>query len=257
MTGNLTRGTHEVRPPTEPPSDEGHSPTIVVEPFGPSGLLLRLAPNRDPEWEPHRPTNLEVSLAPHRSHPAVTAADLLAAIDSLQLPGLRAHVGEAAVLVQFDPAVHSTTSLRELLQQIVVTPADARAATVTLTVEYDGEDLPAVAKVSGLSVQDVVDLHSRAIYRVAFNGFSPGFAYLSGLPTELRLPRRATPRTRVPAGSLAIAAHYCAIYPHASPGGWHLIGSCDAELFDHSRNPPALLQPGTHVRFEQATEESR
>jgi KipI family sensor histidine kinase inhibitor len=121
---------------------------------------------------------------------------------------------------------------------------------VVIPVRYDGPDLSAVADDTGLSEDQVVALHIGAAYEVAFCGFAPGFGYLTGLPRPLQLPRRATPRTVVPAGSVAIAAGYAAVYPGASPGGWHLLGSTDLVLFDPDRDPPALLTPGTRVRFE-------
>lgn len=121
--------------------------------------------------------------------------------------------------------------------------------TITIDVRYDGDDLAHVADAVGLKVDDVIGLHSAASYRVEFCGFSPGFGYLSGLPDILHLPRRPTPRTRVPAGSVAIAARYAAVYPTASPGGWHLLGATDIRLFDPHRDPPALLVPGTRVVF--------
>jgi KipI family sensor histidine kinase inhibitor len=121
---------------------------------------------------------------------------------------------------------------------------------VTIPVDYHGDDLASVAAAVGCSVDDVVALHSGARYEVAFCGFAPGFAYLRGLPAALHLPRRATPRTRVPAGSVAIAAEYSAVYPSPSPGGWHLLGSTRRTMFDVGRDPPALLVPGTTVRFE-------
>ncbi len=120
---------------------------------------------------------------------------------------------------------------------------------VTLPVYYDGPDLDEVAKQTGHSPQQVVALHAGASYVVAFCGFAPGFGYLSGLPPALHLPRRLTPRTRVPAGAVAVADCYSAVYPRASPGGWHLLGRTDARLFDPARTPPALLEPGTRVRF--------
>lgn len=125
----------------------------------------------------------------------------------------------------------------------------ADSSVVTLDVEYDGEDLTDVARACGLTEQAVVDLHSGAEFTVAFCGFMPGFAYLVGLPTLLQLPRRSTPRTRVPAGSVAIAAEFTGVYPRESPGGWHLLGRAEAVLWDDSRTPPALLAPGSRVRF--------
>lgn len=125
------------------------------------------------------------------------------------------------------------------------------ARSVTIDVAYDGADLAEVAETSGLSVEGVVELHSAAVYTVAFCGFMPGFAYLVGLPPALHLPRRSTPRTRVPAGSVAIAAEFASVYPLESPGGWHLLGTTDAVLWDDDAAPPALLTPGTTVRFRQ------
>ncbi len=123
-------------------------------------------------------------------------------------------------------------------------------AVITIPVRYDGIDLEAVAQLIGHSVESVIAIHSSATYEVAFCGFAPGFGYLRGLPSALHLPRRETPRTRVPAGSVAIAAEYSAVYPRQSPGGWHLIGTTDVTLFDPARVPPALLEPGTIVEFE-------
>jgi KipI family sensor histidine kinase inhibitor len=98
----------------------------------------------------------------------------------------------------------------------------------------------------------VVELHSTAVYTVAFMGFSPGFPYLvAEEPSQLlALPRLATPRTEVPAGSVAVAAGYCGVYPRSSPGGWNLLGRTEMLLFDAQRDPPAPLEPGTRVRFE-------
>ena len=120
---------------------------------------------------------------------------------------------------------------------------------VEIAVRYDGEDLASVAAACGLSSAEVVDRHRATDYTCAFCGFAPGFAYLRGLDPALVLPRRATPRTRVPAGAVAIADTYTAVYPSVSPGGWHLIGSTDAPLWDATRRPPSLIRPGTIVRF--------
>jgi len=120
---------------------------------------------------------------------------------------------------------------------------------VVLEVDYDGPDLAEVARLTGLSQDEVVRRHTAARYAVAFGGFMPGFAYLTGLDATLRVPRLDSPRERVPAGSVAIADEFSAVYPAATPGGWRLLGRCDAALFDVDREPPALLQPGTRVRF--------
>jgi KipI family sensor histidine kinase inhibitor len=94
-----------------------------------------------------------------------------------------------------------------------------------------------------------MDLHAGTLYRVFLLGFVPGFAYLGTLPERLALPRRAEPRARVPAGSVAIAGRQTAVYPFSTPGGWHLIGRTDDQLWDPARTPPARLRPGQSVRF--------
>ena len=128
---------------------------------------------------------------------------------------------------------------------------------VVVDVVYDGEDLAVVADSSGLSVADVVALHSGRTYVCDFCGFAPGFAYLSGLDPRLVLPRRATPRTSVPAGSVAIAGQYTGVYPSASPGGWNLLGRTDAVLWGVTADPPARITPGTSVRFRPVPESGR
>ena len=127
------------------------------------------------------------------------------------------------------------------------------AAPVEIGVDYDGPDLDAVAELTGLSRDDVIAAHTGSEQRVAFGGFAPGFPYLTGGDPRLVVPRRPTPRTRVPAGSVALAGPWSGIYPRASPGGWQLIGRTDAVLFDVDRSPPALLQPGQRVRFVPRT----
>ena len=120
---------------------------------------------------------------------------------------------------------------------------------VIVPVRYDGDDLAEVAASIGATAMDVVVLHSEAEYTVAFCGFMPGFSYLVGLDPRLHLPRRRTPRTRVPAGSVAIASEFTSVYPRSSPGGWHLLGTTDLPMWDDDRDPAATLVPGTRVRF--------
>ncbi|MBW4715733.1 5-oxoprolinase subunit PxpB [Saccharothrix obliqua] len=126
-------------------------------------------------------------------------------------------------------------------------PAPSRTAEVPVV--YDGPDLALVAETAGISPAEVVRLHTGATYSVAFCGFAPGFAYLTGLPGPLRQPRLESPRTSVPAGSVGVAGEYTAAYPRSTPGGWRLIGRTDAPLFDPRRDVPALLAPGDRVRF--------
>jgi len=125
--------------------------------------------------------------------------------------------------------------------------------TVTIPVVYDGDDLADVARRCGMSVDAVVAAHTSTEFRAAFCGFAPGFAYLVGLPAALHLPRRDSPRTAVPAGSVAIAAEYSAVYPRSSPGGWHLLGRTECAMFDVARDSPAIVVPGDTVRFVHAT----
>lgn len=121
---------------------------------------------------------------------------------------------------------------------------------IVIPVRYDGIDLEEVATLAGLGVDRVIELHAGAVYTVAFCGFMHGFGYLVGLPPELQVPRRSTPRPRIDAGSVAIAGEWAGVYPSASPGGWRLLGHTDVTMWDERRDPPGLLEPGMRVRFE-------
>jgi KipI family sensor histidine kinase inhibitor len=120
---------------------------------------------------------------------------------------------------------------------------------IVLDVRYDGADLEPTAAELGLSTDELVRRHTAGRYVVAFCGFAPGFAYLRGLDETLHVPRLPAPRTRVPSGAVGIAGEFTGVYPRESPGGWRLLGRTDAELWDLARTPPALLVPGTTVRF--------
>ncbi|MFG1810715.1 allophanate hydrolase subunit 1 [Streptomyces sp. NPDC049040] len=119
-------------------------------------------------------------------------------------------------------------------------------------VRFDGPDVAEVAELWAVTPAELPGIVTATPFRVAFCGFSPGFAYLTGLPAERHVPRRPTPRTAVPPGSLALAGPYAGLYPRSSPGGWQLIGTTDAPLWDPARDPAALLSPGTEVRFVRA-----
>lgn len=156
--------------------------------------------------------------------------------------------GACTVLVVHEPGA------RDVVRGIIDTFEPSSVAlpngrTHQIAVTYDGDDLDAVATAVGCTVAEVVSLHTSATYRVAFCGFAPGFAYLTGLHERLHLPRRATPRTKLPPGSVAIASEYSAVYPSASPGGWNLLGTTSAVMWNVERTPPSLLQPGDTVRF--------
>jgi KipI family sensor histidine kinase inhibitor len=128
-------------------------------------------------------------------------------------------------------------------------PGDADSQTVEIPVRYDGDDVDEVAALLELTRPELIALHTASAWRVAFCGFAPGFAYLVTDHDRLRVPRRATPRASVPAGSVGLAGEFSGVYPRSSPGGWQLIGSTDAVLWDASADRPARLTPGTRVRF--------
>ena len=174
------------------------------------------------------------------------ARAVYAALRPLQEAGRLVEVVPAArtVLVEGSPL----PDLAALLADLPPAP-DAAGGTVEVPVAYDGPDLADVAGLAGLPVAEVVRRHAAADYTVAFTGFAPGFGYLTGLPAELHVTRRSTPRTAVPAGSVGIAGEFAGVYPRRSPGGWQLLGRTDAVLWDADRDPPALLAPGTRVRF--------
>ncbi|MFB4317922.1 allophanate hydrolase subunit 1 [Actinomadura sp. 21ATH] len=176
---------------------------------------------------------------------------LNAAIRDAGLPGIVDVVpGEGTVLVVADPAAADLDRLAARLPEL---PLPERAAALTPPVEiptvYDGADLDAVAELAGMSREEVVARHAASTFTVAYLGFSPGFAYLTGLDPALHVPRMDSPRTAVPTGSVAIAGPYGAVYPSQSPGGWRLLGRTELTLWDVTRDPPSLLQPGTEVRF--------
>jgi inhibitor of KinA len=166
--------------------------------------------------------------------------------------------GYASVLVPYDPMVTSPQAATERLAELVGRERDSESPdakglpVLELRVGYGGEDGPdlgAVAERTGLTEQAVVELHAGTVYRVFLLGFVPGFAYLGTLPELLALPRRSEPRARVPAGSVAIAGRQTAVYPFSTPGGWHIIGRTDQQLWNLAETPPARLRPGQGVRF--------
>jgi KipI family sensor histidine kinase inhibitor len=166
----------------------------------------------------------------------------------------------AAVTVFFDPLSGRADRLRQRLTELATAVADvppsglaalpATGGLLTIPVQYDGPDLAQVARDTGLSEAEVIDRHANREYRVYLLGFAPGFAYLGELDPSLVLPRRPAPRTRIPAGTVAIGGAQTGVYPLATPGGWHLIGSTSLRMFDPARDPPALLQAGDRVRFQ-------
>lgn len=180
------------------------------------------------------------------------AQRLRQALDAERLPGLRQLVpGYKSLLVAGDPLIVDLDALARRLPELLRTPSRAPSGRLhEIPVRYVGEDLDAVAAELGMSVGEVVRRHSAATYTVAFLGFAPGFAYLTGLDATLQLPRLATPRTRTPGGAVAMAGEFTGIYPQATPGGWRVLGLATTRLFDPARASPALLAPGDQLRFK-------
>ena len=202
------------------------------------------------------PVNLDAIL--------VELADLdetLALFDALEadpIEGVTELVPAArTILVHFLPWVCPLPKLVAGVAARQGRQGQARQGTlVRIPVRYDGEDLAEMADHLGLSEEELVRRHAASVWQVAFTGFAPGFAYLSGGDPVFNVPRRASPRTRIPAGSVGLAGTFSAVYPRATPGGWQLIGTTDVPMWDLARTPPALLQPGQRVQFvDVATEE--
>ncbi|MFC5219363.1 5-oxoprolinase subunit B family protein [Streptomyces coerulescens] len=197
-----------------------------VLPVGDEALLVEVSSDEQARA-------LHTELLRRRSEGALSVREIVPAARTVLLDGLT------------DPARLATE-----LTTSEVPPVPPRAReTVELPVRYDGPDLADVAAHWGVSAREVARIHAGTEFSVAFCGFAPGFGYLTGLPPHYDVPRRATPRTSVPAGAVALAGPYTGVYPRSSPGGWQLIGSTDAVLWDHTRVPAALLSPGTRVRF--------
>jgi KipI family sensor histidine kinase inhibitor len=228
----------------------------------PPGSAARIVPFGDAAVFVELGDRVDVALAER-------AQEIAAAIDDRRgdTPGLGRPVpAHASVLVPFDPLVLDLEAVTAIVAGHAgerpgrATGAEDRvgspeASPVEIVVRYggdDGPDLDEVADRHDLRPTDVVELHAGAAYRVLFLGFAPGFAYLGGLPATLVTPRKATPRARVPAGSVGIAGEQTGVYPLSMPGGWQLIGRTETRFWDAGRASPALLRPGDRVRFVPA-----
>ena len=204
------------------------SPAQVLD-VGPLARLIEVEPGGAAAWAA-----------------AVRAADLPGVVDIV--PAARtvlvSFLDRAAVAVLTSRLAELDTSAEQWADRL----ASSRAV-IEIPVRYDGEDLDDVARATELDRDEVIARHTASPFRVDFCGFAPGFAYLRGLDEVLWLPRRSTPRTRVPAGSVAIANLQTTVYPFETPGGWSVIGRTPLVLFDPARDPPSVFSPGDRVRF--------
>jgi KipI family sensor histidine kinase inhibitor len=200
---------------------------MAVLPAGERGLLVEVGSGDEAQA-------LHAELLRRRATGSLCVGEIVPAARTVLLDGVA------------DPA-----RLAERLLSWRIPPLPARAGDIVeLPVRYDGPDLADVAALWGVAPDQVGRLHAAVEFRVAFCGFAPGFGYLTGLPDRYRVPRHATPRTAVPAGAVALAGPYTGVYPRVSPGGWQLIGTTDAALWDPTRSPAARLAPGVRVRFQ-------
>ncbi|MFD1714597.1 allophanate hydrolase subunit 1 [Amnibacterium flavum] len=174
------------------------------------------------------------------------------ALEATRPPGVVALVPAArTVLVRVEPTALTLGNAERWVRETEpIESEDDPGALVVIPVHYDGPDLSDTADLLGMSVAGLIAAHSAADWRCGFVGFSPGFGYLSAADWAHEVPRLATSRPRVPAGSVAVAAGFAGVYPRESPGGWRILGRTDADLWDVDRTPPALLIPGARVRFE-------
>ena len=165
------------------------------------------------------------------------------------LPTTVLDIVPAARTLLFDGLDDPTALARDLPHWHPVTPDASTARHVEVPTIYDGADLLEVARLWDMTREELISTHSSGTHEVAFLGFAPGFAYISGLPPQHPVSRRAKPRTQVPAGSVALAGEFTGIYPRRSPGGWQLIGRTAEVMWDAAREPPVLLTPGRRIQF--------
>lgn len=181
----------------------------------------------------------------HALATAIRSASLSGVVDLV--PALE------TLLVVLDPELTEAATIATEIRDLPLAPGPADAGPeVEIPVDYDGADLAFVAEHCHMSERDVVAAHTETPWRVAFCGFAPGFAYLVGGDPRLEVPRRQESRLAVPAGAVALAGRFSAVYPRRSPGGWQILGSTDLTLWDTAADPPALLVPGRCVRFVEA-----
>ncbi|MFL2000245.1 5-oxoprolinase subunit B family protein [Microbacterium sp. A1-JK] len=210
----------------------GDAASVVVRPMGDRALLAEAG-------------SLDAVLALHATLDATRPAGVIDLV-----PAAR------TILIAVDPAVLAVSRARAWIvdaAEAAGTDAAGPGPLVEIAVRYDGPDLAGTAELLGLTPRALVERHLATEWSVAFTGFAPGFAYLVGAGWPFEVPRLAAPRTRVPAGAVGLAGSFCGAYPRETPGGWHLIGTTRATLFDPDADDPVLLAPRSRVRFTEVT----
>jgi allophanate hydrolase subunit 1 len=178
---------------------------------------------------------------------------LMATLRDDPLPWVEEVVPGARTLLVRVSRTPTPAQRQRLLSLRASAPTPIGQVPLRVVVDYSGPDLADVAAFTGMTVDEVIRAHTNQIWTVGFCGFAPGFAYLRGESERLRVPRRASPRTRVPAGAVGLAGEWSGVYPREGPGGWQLIGRTELSLWDLQRDPPAVLRPGMTVRFVKGT----
>lgn len=217
-------------------------------------MEFRVLPAGDSAWLVELPDRLDIDVN-------ARAIQIAGAIEAVRgtLPVTDVVVGYRSVMVYVDPLAEQAAGMARRLEEISasasVQPA-APGAVVDVPVCYDdpyGPDLGDVAAFAGCTIDEVIERHLAVEYRVFVVGFVPGFAYMAPVDPRIAAPRRTSPRLRVPAGSVAVAAGQTGIYPAETPGGWSLIGRCPVRPYDPDRSQPFMFHPGDRVRFQRIT----
>jgi KipI family sensor histidine kinase inhibitor len=214
---------------------------------------VRIRPAGDSAWLIELPERIDVAVN-------TRAIGIARAVEAAGLPATDVVVGYRSVMVYIDPLSEAAAGIEGRLREIsssVSSDGAAPGALVEVPVCYDGPygpDLGDVAAFAGCSIEDAIALHLAPEYRVFVVGFVPGFAYMASVDPRIAAPRRSSPRLKVPAGSVAVAAGQTGVYPAETPGGWSLIGRCPMKPYDADRAEPFLFHPGDRVRFHRVSE---
>ena len=216
-------------------------------------MEFRVLPAGDSGWLIELPERIDAEVN-------ARAIQIARSVETAGLPITDVVVGYRSVMVYVDPLAEQAAGIERWLEAVAASPAasvDASRAMVDVPVCYDGPhgpDLADVAAFGKCGIDEVITRHLALEYRVFVVGFVPGFAYMASVDPRIAAPRRPTPRLRVPAGSVAVAAGQTGIYPAETPGGWSLIGRCPIKPYDPERAQPFLFHPGDRVRFHRITE---